>query len=185
MTARISADWVLGENVAAVGFAAHNIVNLLLDQCKLTRSGANLQKLVNLESGNGFFNVVELLYVSVSTGRFADAGGASKISLFLQNKNADQNKTTQSNLSFDEKTRKGCQMCSISNCSNSPCLKKKIRVPKFNDGFDNGRHNVDLSTRRDPDETDDDRYHNFLFIFLGLIDILTVILYHLKSNTNF
>ena len=67
MTAKDSADKVLGDVVAAGATAAHNIANFLLDGCKLTRAKANLQVLGNLESGDEPIHVVERTSNPVST----------------------------------------------------------------------------------------------------------------------
>ena len=90
MTAKDSADGVLGHIAAAGATAAHNIANFLLDGCELTRAGADLQRLGNLGSGDGPFHVVTS--VPVSTVRATHAGSASKQSRRLPNEDADKNK---------------------------------------------------------------------------------------------
>ena len=76
MTAKDSADKLLGDIAAAGGTAATNIANFLLDGCGLTRAGADMQRFGNFGDGAG------PLYDSnsgpVSSGGAAYAGGASK-----------------------------------------------------------------------------------------------------------
>ena len=71
MTAKDSADGVLGDIAAAGATAAWNIANVVLDGCGLTRAGADLQGFGNLGDRAG------PLYASssgpVSNGRFANA----------------------------------------------------------------------------------------------------------------
>ena len=90
MTAKDSADGVLGDIAAAGASAAHNIANFLLDGCGLTRAGADLQGLKNLGSEDGPIHVVERTSVPVSTGRPTHAGGASKQSRRLPKEDADK-----------------------------------------------------------------------------------------------
>ena len=53
MTAKDTANGVLGDIAAAGATAAWNIATVFLDGCKLTHAGANLQKFGNLEDGAG------------------------------------------------------------------------------------------------------------------------------------
>ena len=90
MTAKDSADVVLGDIAGAGATAAHIIANFLLDECGLTRAGEDLQGLGNLGNGNGPIHVVERTSVPVSTGRPAYAGGASKLRRRLPIEDANQ-----------------------------------------------------------------------------------------------
>ena len=90
MTAKDSADGVLGEIAAGGGTEAHNIANFLLDGSGLTRAGADLQGHGNLGSGHVCFHVVERISVPISTGRPAHAGGASKQRRQVPKKEADK-----------------------------------------------------------------------------------------------
>ena len=105
MTAKDSADGVLGHIAAAGATAAHNIANFLLDGCGLTRAGADLQGLGNLGSGDGPIHVVERTSLPVSTGRPAYAGGASKQSRRLPKEDADQIKKAERGHSSDPRTK--------------------------------------------------------------------------------
>ena len=91
---------MLGDIVAAGATAAHNIVNVLLDGCGLTRAGADLQGLRNLGDGAG------PLYAStsgpVSGGRAANAGVATTPRRRLPKEDADQIKKLPLNRFSDE-----------------------------------------------------------------------------------
>ena len=71
MTAKDSADGVLGDLTAAGATAAWKIANVVLGGCELTHAGADLQKFKNLGDGDG------LMYASnsgpVSNGLPANA----------------------------------------------------------------------------------------------------------------
>ena len=53
MTAEDSADDMLGDTASAGATAAWNIANFVMDGCKLTDAGANLQEFENLEDEAG------------------------------------------------------------------------------------------------------------------------------------
>ena len=53
MTAKDSADGVLGDIAAAGSTAAWNIANFVMDGCGLNHAGANLQGFGNLGDGAG------------------------------------------------------------------------------------------------------------------------------------
>ena len=53
MTAKDSTDGVFGDIAAAGATAAWNIANYVMDGCRLTHAGANLQKFGNLGDGVG------------------------------------------------------------------------------------------------------------------------------------
>ena len=119
VTAKDSADGVLGDIATAGATAAYNIANFLPDGCGLTRAGADLQGLENLGNGNGPIHVVERTSDSVSTGRPAYAGGASNQSRRLPKEDADQIKKRERPFlrSSNERTRQSCQIRGIKSCS--------------------------------------------------------------------
>ena len=88
MTAKDSADGVLGDLTVAGATAAWKIANVVLGGCGLTHAGADLQGFGNLGDG------AEPLYASnsgpVSNGRLANAGVATTQSCGLPKENADQ-----------------------------------------------------------------------------------------------
>ena len=61
VTAKDSADWVLGDIAAAGATAAWNIANFVLNECRLTNAGAELQGDGNVGKGAG------PLYASTTT----------------------------------------------------------------------------------------------------------------------
>ena len=87
MTAKDSADGVFGDIAAAGATAAWNIANVVLDGCRLTHAGADLQGFGNLGDRAG------PLYASstgpVSNGRVANAGVATTQSRSLPKEDAD------------------------------------------------------------------------------------------------
>ena len=88
MTAKKSADGVLGDIAAAGATAPWNIANVVLDGYGLTHAGADLQGFGNFGDKAG------PLYATssgpVSTGRFADARVANTQSRRLPKEDADQ-----------------------------------------------------------------------------------------------
>ena len=88
MTAKDSADGLLGDIAAAGATAAWDIANFVLDGCGLTHTGADLQGFEYLQDGAG------PLYASnsgpVSNGRPANAGVAPTQCRRLPKENADQ-----------------------------------------------------------------------------------------------
>ena len=88
MTAKNSADGVLGDLTAAGAIAAWKISNVVLGGCELTNAGADLQGFGNLGDG------AKPLYASnsgpVSNGRLAIAGVATTQSCDLPKENATQ-----------------------------------------------------------------------------------------------
>ena len=77
MTATDLDDGVLGDIAAAFVTEAHNIAIFLMNGCKLTRAGADLQGFANLESREEPFHVVQPTF-PISIGRRAHAKSASK-----------------------------------------------------------------------------------------------------------
>ena len=113
MTAKDSADGVLGDIFADGATAAHNIANYLLEICRLTRAGADLQKLGNLGNEDGPIHVVKRTSVPVSTERPTHAGGASKQRSRLPNQNSNQiNKEISSHLA-DPQTIKNVKVAKL------------------------------------------------------------------------
>ena len=90
MITKYSADRVLGDIIVAGATLANNIASFLLDNCEVTRAGANIQRLEILDSGDGLFYVVERTLFSVLTERFTYAWGASEQSRRLPKEDADQ-----------------------------------------------------------------------------------------------
>ena len=87
MTAKDSADGVLGVIAVAGATAAWNIANFVLDRCGLTHAAADLLKFGNIYNGAG------PLYASssgpVSNRRFANAEVATTHSRRLPKENVD------------------------------------------------------------------------------------------------
>ena len=88
MTAKDSADGVLGDLTAAGATAAWKIANVVLGGCGLTHAGANLQRFGNLG------DQAKPLYASssgpVSNRRLANAGVATTQCYSVPKENADQ-----------------------------------------------------------------------------------------------
>ena len=88
MTAKDSADGVLGDIAATGATAAWNIANFVVDGCGFNYAGADLQGFYNIADGAG------PLYASnsgpVSNGRLAHAGVATTQSRRLPKENAEQ-----------------------------------------------------------------------------------------------
>ena len=88
VTAKDSADGVFGDIAKAGATAGWNIANYVMDGCRLTHAGANLQGFGNLGDGSG------PLYASssgpVSSRRPANAGVATTQSRRLPKEDADQ-----------------------------------------------------------------------------------------------
>ena len=75
MTAKDSADGVLGDLTAAVATAAWKIANVVLGGCELTNAGADLQEFGNL--GDGAKPLCASNSGPVSNGRLENAGVAT------------------------------------------------------------------------------------------------------------
>ena len=88
MTAKDSADGVLGDVTAAGAIAAWNLANFLLIKCGLTHAGAELQEFKNIQ------DEAKPLYAStsgtVSSKRFANAHVATTQQSRLPKEDADQ-----------------------------------------------------------------------------------------------
>ena len=155
MTAKDSADEVLGDISAAGATAACNIANFVLDGCGLTHAGADLQGFVNL--GDGAWP----LYASSSggpgsNGRLTNAGVATMQSRRLPKEDADQ--INKENRKTDSRTNKRAKVAkwSVSEAAVARAAEKKpMRSCKSDDVLAGSRRDVDESTRRDLDESDD------------------------------
>ena len=153
MTAKDSADGVLGDIAAAGANAAWNIANFMLDGCGLTHAGADLQGFGILGDGAG------PLYASssgpVTNGRPANAGIATTQSRRLPKTDADQiNKEGRNTDSRTNKRAKVAQW-SVSEAAVARAAgKKPKRSGKSDDVLDGSRRDVDERTRRYLDESD-------------------------------
>ena len=154
MTAKDSADGVLGDLTATGATASWKIANVVWGGCGITHAEADLQGFGNLGDGDG------PLYASnsgpVSNGRFANAGVATTQSCGLPKENADQIKEGRQT---DYRTNKRAKVAkwAISEAASARADGKKTkRVSKFDDVLDGGRRDVGERTRRDLDESDDE-----------------------------
>ena len=157
MTAKDSADGVLGDLTAAGATADWKIANVLLGGCGLTHARADLQGFGNLGDGTG------PLYASnsgpVFNGRLANAKVATTQSRRLPKENADQiNKDSRQT---DPRTNKRAMVAkwAVSEAvAASADGKNTKRVSKSDDVLAGGRRDVDERTRRDFDDSDDELY---------------------------
>ena len=102
VTAKESADGVLGDIAAAGATAAWNIVNVVLDGCGLTHAVADLQRFENLGDRAG--PMYALSSGPVSNGRFANAGIATMQSRRLPKE--DENQINKEGRNTDSRTNK-------------------------------------------------------------------------------
>ena len=154
MTAKDSADGVLGEITVAGATAAWKISNVVLSGCKLTHAGVYLQGFGNLGDEAG------PLYTSnsgaVCNGGFPNAWVATTQSCGLPKENADQIKEGRKT---DPRTNKRCKVAkwAVSEAAAARADGKKTkRVTKSDDVLDGGRRDVDERTRRNLDESDNE-----------------------------
>ena len=154
MTAKDSADGVLGDLTAAGATAAWKFANVVMGGCGLTHAEADLQGFGNLGDGAG------PLYASnsgpVSNERLANAGVATTQSCGLPKENADQIKE---GCHTDPRTNKRAKVAkwAVSEAAAARADGKKTkRVSKSDDLLDGGRRDVDERTRRDLDESDNE-----------------------------
>ena len=155
MTAKTSADVVLGGIAAAGATAPWNIANVVLDGCGLTNAVADLQGFGNLGHG------AEPLYASnsgpVSNKRFANGGVAPTQSRRLPKENADQVK--EGDRQTDPRTNKRAKVAkwTVSEAAAARVTGKNLkRVSKSDDVLDDCRRDVDERTRRNLDKFDDE-----------------------------
>ena len=155
MTAKDSADGVLGDISAACATAAWNIANVVLDKCGLIHAGADLQGFGNLKDRAWPFDASSS--GQVSNGRFANAGVATTQSRRLPKKDADQ--INKKNRNTDSRTNKRAKVAkwSVSEAAVARAVgKKPKRSFKSDEDLDGNRRDVDERTRRDLDESDDE-----------------------------
>ena len=157
MTAKDSTDGVCGEIAAAGVTAAWNIANYVMDGCRHTHAGANLQGFGNLGDG------AKLLYAlssgPVSSRRPLNAGVATTQSRRLPKEDVDQ--INKNGRQTDPRTNKRAKVAkwAVSEAAAARADGKKTkRVSKSDDVFDGGRRDVDEPTRRDLDDSDDELY---------------------------
>ena len=155
VTAKDSADGVLGDIAAAGATAAWNITNFVMDGCGLTHAGANLQGFGNLADGTG--PLYALSSGPVSSRRPANARVASTQSRRLPKEDADQ--INKAGRQTDPRTNKRAKVAkwTVSEAAAARANGKKTkRVSKYDDVLDGGRRDVDERTRSDLDESDDE-----------------------------
>ena len=154
MTAKDSADGVLGDLSAAGATAAWKIANVVLGWCRLNHAGADLQGFGNLGDGAKF------LYASnsglISNGRIANAVVATTQSCCLPKEHADQIK--EGDRQTDPRTNKRAKVAkwTVSEAAAARATRKLKRVSKFDDVLDGRGRDVNDRIRRDLDESDDE-----------------------------
>ena len=157
VTAIDSTDGVFGDIAAAGATAAWIIANYVMDGCRLTHAGENLQGFGNLGDGAGS------LYASssgpVSSRRPPNAGVATTQSRRLPKEDADQINKNGRQTDFRTNKRAKVAKWAVSEAAAARADGKKTkRVSKFYDVFDGRRRDVDERTRRDLDNSDDELY---------------------------
>ena len=155
VTAKDSADGVLGDLTAAGATAAWKIANVVLGGCGLTHAGTDLQNFWNLEDR------AKPLYASFSNpvlnGRFANVGVATMQSRRLPKEDADQINIEGRNTDSRTNKRAKVTKLSVSEAAVARAVgKKPTRSFKSDDDLDGSRRDVDERTRRDLDESDDE-----------------------------
>ena len=155
MTAKYSADGLLGDITAAGATAAWKMAKVVLDGCGLTHAGADLQGFGNFGDGAG------PLYASsfgpLSNGRPENSGVAITQSRRLPKEDADQIKI--GDRQTDPRTNKRAKVAKwrVSEAAATRAFgKKPKRSCKSDDVLDCGRRDVDERTRRDLEESDDE-----------------------------
>ena len=157
MTANDSTDGVFGDIAATGATAAWNIANYVMDGCRLTHAGANLQGFGNLGDGAG--PLYALSSGLVSSRRPPNDGVATTQSRRMPKENAD--KINKDGLQTDPRTNKRAKVAkwAVSEAAAARADGKKTkRVSKSDDRLDGGRRDVDERTRRDLDDSDDELY---------------------------
>ena len=154
MTAKDSADGVLGDIAAAGATAAWNIANFVLNECGLTHAGADLQGFGNLgdEAGPLYSSNSGLVF----NKRIANARVATLQSCRLPNKNANQVKDGDGPTNTQTNKRAKVVKWTVSEAAVTRVTGKKLkRMFKPDDVLDSCRRNVDECTRRDLHGFDD------------------------------
>ena len=154
MTAKDSADGLLGDLTAAGATAAWKIANVVLGGCGLNHAGADLQGFGNL--GDGAKPLDASNSGPISNGRLTNAGVATTQSCGLPKENADQIK--EGDCQTDPRTNKRAKVAkwTVSEAAAVRATGKLKRVSKSDDVLDGRRRDVDERTRRDIDESDDE-----------------------------
>ena len=162
---------MLGDIVAAGTNSAWYIAKFVLDGCRLTYAGANLQGVGNV--GNG----AELLYASSTgpgtSGRFATAGVATTQSRRMPKEDADQlNDVGRQTDSWTIKRAKVSKWALSEAASAHLVGQKPKRSCKSNKVINGDRRNVDERTWRDFDESDYKLYKHHSFISSELASLI-------------
>ena len=155
MTAKDSANGVLGDIAAAGATAAWNIANFVLDGCRLSHAGADLQGFGNL--GDGAVPLYASSSGPVSNGHFANAGVATTQSSRLPKADADQ--INKEGRNTDSRTNKRATVAkwSVSEAAVARAAgEKPKRSFKSDDVLDGSRRDLDERTRRVLDKSDDE-----------------------------
>ena len=152
MTAKDSADGVLGDLTAAGATAAWKIANVVLGGCRLTHAGADLQGFGNL--GDGAKPLYASNFGPVFNGRLANAGVATTQSCDLPKENADQVKEGDRQTNHRTNKRVKVAKWTVSEAAVARATGKLKRVSKSDDVLNGRRRDVDERTRRDLDESD-------------------------------
>ena len=157
MTAKDSTDEVFGDIAAAGATAAKNIANYVMDGCRLTHAGANLQGFENLRDGAG------PLYASssgsVSNRRFPNVGVATTQGRRLPKKTRIKSTKTAVKPIFRRINAPRFQNGQYQKLQPPALTEKKTkRVSKSDDVFDGGRRHVNEQTQRDLDDSDNELY---------------------------
>ena len=157
MTEKDSTDGVFGDIAAAGATAAWNIANYVMDGCRLTHAGENLQRFGDLGDTAG------PLYASssgpVSSRRPPNAGVATTQNRRLPKEDGDQIK--KDGRQTDPRTNKRSKVAkwAVSQAAAARADGKTTkRVSKSDDVFDGGRRNANERTRRDLNDSDDELY---------------------------
>ena len=186
MTAKDSADKVLGEIDAAGATAAWNIANVVLDGCGLTHTGENLQRFGNL--GDEAWHLYASNFGPVSNGRPANTKVATTHCCPLPKENADQVK--EGDLQTDPRTIKRAAVSKLmvsdlqpqafperssSACPNLTTCSSAAAAATRTSAIEVTSTNPMMSSRRT----------NPTFAYLTSLIHITFILDHLQSNNKF
>ena len=154
MTAKDSANEVLGYIAATGASAAWNIANFMQDGCRLTYAGANLQWVGNVEDGAG------PLYASnsgpVFNGRPANDKIATTQIYCLLKENANQIKEGYRQTVYRKNKRAEVAKWTVSETAAARATGKLKRVTNSDDVLGGCCCYVAERTRRDLDKSDDE-----------------------------
>ena len=154
MTAKDSADGMLGDIAAANATAAWNIAHFVLNKCRFTHAGADLQGFGNFGDGT------RPLYASnsgpVSNGRPTHVGLARTQSRCLPKENANQIKECNGQTDPRTNKRSTVEKWTVSEAAAARVTGKKLkRVSKSDDVLDGCCRDLDERTRCNLNEFDD------------------------------